>query len=130
MTVEARGEDESVMVRSAPRLVVAGLITVFTGLLAVGLWVVFQAQYLADYCSTRAPQPEAPTPEVVDGRPAYLDSLVTVRCDYHGLPTVVVTSALPLLGAVVLAALGLGVAVVAFRWALQPNRVQTYRPTR
>ena len=103
--------------RRVLRPTVAALASVLAGLLAAGLWTVAQAQYLNDYCSTRAPQPHAPTPESLDGRPAYLDGPATVRCDYDALPDVVVTDALPLAGALVLGALVVAVALVAFRWA-------------
>jgi hypothetical protein len=117
MTDEIQDGDRSVGERSMPRLVVAGLTTLITGLLAAGLWVVAQAQYLNDYCSNRAPQPKPSAPEALDGRPAHLDGPVTVRCDYDDFPAVVVTDALPLVGALVLAVLVLGVAFLTLRWA-------------
>jgi hypothetical protein len=120
MANEIRERGENVAGWSPLRLLVAGLASLLTGLLAAGSWVVGQAQYLEDYCSTRAPEPSAPTPEALDGRPAYLDGAMTVRCEYHDLPTVLVTDPLPLAGALVLAVLVLAVAIQAFRWARRP----------
>jgi hypothetical protein len=108
---------EGALRRMVLRLGVAVVVTLLAGLLAAGFWAVGQAQYLNDYCSTQAPRPKAPTPEALDGRPAYLDSPMTVRCEYHNLPTVVVIEPLPLAGALVLGALVVGIAFVTFRWA-------------
>lgn len=107
------------------RLVVAGVATVLTSLLAAGLWAVGQAQYTNDYCSTRVPEPESPSsPEAVGGRPAYMDGPVTIRCEYDHFPTVTVIEPLPLIGALVLAALAVGAAVLFVRWALRPQRTK------
>jgi hypothetical protein len=119
-TDDIRDEEPRVSGWSLKRLVVAAMLTIIAGLVAAGIWGVGQAQFLEDYCSTQAPQPKAPSPEALDGRPAYLDGLVTVRCEYDDLPTVVVTEPLPLVGALVLAALVLWVAFAAFRWARRP----------
>lgn len=103
------------------RVVLAGIGTLLTALFAAVLWVLAQAQYINDYCSTRAPQPTSPTPEALDGRPAYMDGPVTVVCEYHELPTVEVTDALPFIGACLLAVVVLAIGVWAFRWALRPT---------
>ncbi len=102
------------------RLLVAWIATTAIGLLAAGFWLVSQAQYTEDYCQTRAPQPRSPSPEGLSGRPGYLDGPVTVRCEYDQFPAVEVTDPLPLIGALALALLVLGVAAVAFRWARRP----------
>jgi hypothetical protein len=103
--------------RKVLRLAAAGLSTLFVGLVAAVFWVLAQAQYLNDYCTTRAPQPEPPMPEATGGRPAYMDGPWTVVCDYHGIPTVEVIEPYPFFGAVFLAAVVVGIGVVAFRWA-------------
>jgi hypothetical protein len=105
---------------SPPRLVAAGLVTAIAGLIAAGVWTLLQAQYINDYCTTRAPQPTPANPEVLGGRPAYLDGPVTVVCEYDGYPTVTVTDPVPLLGALVLAAGVLAVGIAVFRWARRP----------
>jgi hypothetical protein len=79
-----------------------------------------QAQYINDYCTTRAPQPTPANPEALGWRPAYLDGPVTVVCEYDGYPTVTVTDPVPLLGALVLAAGVLAVGIAVFRWARRP----------
>jgi hypothetical protein len=56
--------------RKAMRLAVAGLGTLFVGLVAAVFWVLAQAQYINDYCTSRAPRP---TLEPTGGRPAYID---------------------------------------------------------
>jgi hypothetical protein len=106
--------------RPTLRLLVAVGVTTVVALLAAGVWAVGQAQYLNDYCTTRAPQPETATPEGIGGRPAYLDGLTTVRCEYDNLPAVTVTDPMPLLGALLLAACVLAVWVVVFRWVRRP----------
>ncbi len=109
--------------RLLARLVAAGVATVLTSLLAAAFWAGGLGQYTNDYCSTRAPRPEWPSnPEAVDGRPAYMDGPVTIRCEYDHFPTVTVIEPLPLIGALVLAALAVGAAVLFFRWALRPQR--------
>lgn len=120
MASEIRDRGENVGGWSPLRLVVAGLASLLTGLLAAGSWVVGQAQYLEDYCSTRAPEASASTPEALDGRPAYLDGAMTVRCEYDDLPTVLVSDPLPMAGALVLAVLVVVVAIQAVRWARRP----------
>ena len=100
----------------ATRLALVGVVTIVSGLLAAGLWVIGQARYLEDYCHTRVPTPGQAT----GGRPAYLDGLVTIRCEYDGVPDVAITDALPLVGGVLLAAAVLVVAAVVFHWARRP----------
>lgn len=103
------------------RLVVASVVTIAAGLLAVGLWAVGQAQYTNDYCQSKAPQPASSTPEGVGGRPGYLDGPLTIRCEYHRAPAVEVTDLLPFYGALVLGLFAIAVATVAFRWARRPS---------
>ena len=90
---------------------------------AFGLWVVGQARYLEDYCQTRVDGPAAP-PDVegLSGRPAYLDGPVTIRCEYDQVPDLAVTDPLPLIGALVLIVLVLGVVAVTIQWARRPTR--------
>jgi hypothetical protein len=108
--------------RSVLRLAAAGLVTLFLGLVAAAFWVVAQDRYLEDYCAWRAPQPEAPTPEALDHRPAYLDGPFTVVCDYHdGLPTVRVFEPFPSLLALVLVVVVVGIGVGLFWWAWRPK---------
>ena len=102
------------------RVLLAGFATLLASLLAAGFWTLGQAQYLNDYCQTRAPQPQPLTPEGLSGRPAYLDGPVTVRCEYDGLPAVVVTDPLPMIGALGLAGLVIMLVVLAFGWARRP----------
>jgi hypothetical protein len=103
--------------RRVLRLAAAGLGTLFVGLVAAVFWVLAQAQYINDYCTTRAPRPEPPIPEATGGRPAYMDGPWTVVCEYDGMPTVEIAEPFPFLSAVFLAALVIGIGVVAFRWA-------------
>jgi hypothetical protein len=103
--------------RRVLRLAVAGLGTLFIGLVAAVFWVLAQAQYMNDYCTTRAPRPEPPMSEATGGRPAYMDGPWTVVCEYDGMPTVEIAELFPFLGAAFLAAVVVGIGVVAFRWA-------------
>lgn len=103
---------------SKTRLVVASVATMAAALCAAVIWVVGQAQYINDYCtSDRVAQPTPADPEALGGRPAYLDGPVTVVCEYDGYPTVTVTDPAPLLGALVLIVMVIAVAVVMLRWA-------------
>jgi hypothetical protein len=95
----------------------AALAAAVAAVVAIGIWTLGQAQYLNDYCTTRVQPPQGATPESVGGRPAFLEGLTTVRCEYDGQPTVTVTDPLPLLGAVVLVLGVVAVAVIAFRSA-------------
>ena len=113
------------------RLVTASVATIVVGLLAVGLWVVGQAQYTNDYCRSKAPQPASSAAEGVGGRPGYLDGPLTIRCEYDQGPTMEVTDPLPFFGALVLALLVLAAATVAYRWARRPTMNQsTDQPAR
>lgn len=105
--------------RRVLRLAAAGLGTLIAGLLAAAFWILAQAQYLNDYCTTRAPQPESP---ITGGRPAHLDGPWTVVCEYDGAPTMAIVEPLPFVGAVVLAAVVLGIGVMAFRWAWRATK--------
>lgn len=112
--------------RSVWRLAVAGLVTLFAGLVASGFWIVGQAQYINDYCSsTRAPQPE-PTPPFyergLDGRPAYMDGPYTVVCEYDERPTVEIFDPTVLIGALFLAAVVIFIGICAFYWAWGPKQ--------
>jgi hypothetical protein len=98
--------------------------------LAAGIWVVGQAQYINDDCTTRAPQPNPANPEALGGRPAYLDGPVTIRCEYDQFPAVEVTGPLPLVGAVVLTILVIAGAVVVLQWARQASGTRTPANTR
>ena len=102
--------------RSLTRLLVAGAVTVFAGLLAAALWAVSSAQYLGGYCTSRASQPTPANPESLGGRPAYMPNPVTVRCEYDGFPTVDVIDPMPLLGAVVMVGVVAVVATLMLRW--------------
>ena len=82
-----------------------------------------QARYSEDYCHTRAPEPAAPAGvEGLSGRPGYLDGLVTIRCEYDQVPDVVATDPLPLVGALVLMVLVLGVGAMTVAWSRRPSR--------
>ncbi len=107
--------------RNALRLAAAGLGTLLVGLVAAVFWVLAQAQYVNDYCTSRAPQP---SPEPTGGRPAYMDGPWTVVCEYDGMQTVEITEPGPFLGAVVLAAIVVGIGVAAFRWAWRSSAPQ------
>lgn len=100
--------------RKVLRLAAAALGTLFIGLVAAVSWVLAQAQYINDYCTSRAPQP---TPEPPGGRPAYMDGPWTVVCEYDGMPAVQITEPGPFIGAMVLALIVIGIGVAAFRWA-------------
>lgn len=95
------------------RFLAAAVVTLLTALLAALSWLLGQAQYINDYCTTRAPQP----PEVVGGRPAYMSDPITVACEFDGYPTVYVTEPGPLLGALLLTAIVIAVGFVAIHWA-------------
>ena len=74
--------------------VVVGLVVAAAGAVA---WLLGRAQYLEDYCFTRAPLP----PGVTEGstvRGPFFASPVSLRCDWAAHPDVVVTDAVPLLG--------------------------------
>lgn len=103
--------------RTFLRFLVAAFITGVAALLAAGLWVVGQAQYLEDYCHTRVDPPEASPPEALSGRPAYWDNPVTVACEFDGFPTIYTTEPAPLFGALLLAGAVVTVALIAFHWA-------------
>jgi hypothetical protein len=95
---------------------------------AIGLWVVGQARYTEDYCQTRVDEPAAPAGvEGLSGRPAYLDGPVTIRCDYDQVPDLTVTDPLPLVGALVLIVLVLGVVAVTIQWARRPSTITSQR---
>lgn len=111
---------------SKTRLVVAWLATMAAAFCAAVVWVVGQAQYVHDYCtSDRVAQPTPANPEALGGRPAYLDGAVTVVCEYDGYPTVTVTDPAPLIGALVLIAMVVAVAVVMLRWARCDRNART-----
>lgn len=100
-------------VRAVRRHLAATVVTLLVALVSAIAWVVGQAQYINDYCTTRAPQP----PDVRGGRPAYMADPLTVACEFDGHPTVYVAEPAPLLGALLLTAVVVAVGVVAFRWA-------------
>jgi hypothetical protein len=111
---------------SKTRLLMASLATMAAALLAAGVWVVGQAQYINDYCATgRVQQPTPANPEALGGRPAYLDGPVTVVCEYDGHPTVTVTDPAPLLGALVLMIVVVAFALLTLRWARRDGDTQT-----
>jgi len=113
------------------RLIVACLGTLAAALLAAGVWVVGQAQYINDYCTTdRVNRPTQANPEALGGRPAYLDGPVTVVCEYDGYPTITVTDPAPLLGALVLMISVIAFAVVTLRWARRDSDAKTSRSVR
>ena len=95
----------------------AACLTGVAALLAAGLWVVGQAQYLQDYCFTRIEPPETSPPEALSGRPAYWDDPVTVACEFDGFPTIYTTEPAPLVGAILLAVAVVAVALIALHWA-------------
>ena len=111
--------------RSVLRLVVAGFVTLLAGLVAAVFWIVSQAQYTNDYCtSTRAPQPEPSPPYFeagLDGRPAYMDGPYTIICEYDNYPTVEIIDPTVLVGALVLAAIVIVIGIGTFRWAWRPK---------
>ncbi len=93
---------------------------------AAGVWVVGQAQYVNDYCtSDRVDQPTPANPEALGGRPAYLDGPLTVGCEYDGYSTVTVADPAPLVGALVLIGMVVSVAVVMLRWARRDRHTRT-----
>lgn len=109
--------------RRVARLAGAILASLVCAVAAIGLWVVGQARYTEDYCQTRVDEPAAPAGvEGLSGRPAYLDGPVTIRCDYDQVPDLTVTDPLPLVGALVLIVLVLGVVAVTIEWARRPTR--------
>jgi amino acid transporter len=99
------------------RLLGATVVTGFVALLSALAWLIGQAQYINDYCTTRAPQPITTPPEALGGRPAYMDDPITVACEYDGFPTVYVTEPGPLFGALLMMAIVIAVAFGAYRWA-------------
>lgn len=116
---------------SKTRLLVASFATVAAALLASGYWVIGQAQYLNDYCTTdRVKQPTPANPEALGGRPAYLDGPVTVVCEYDGYPTVTVTDPAPLLGALIVMSLVVAFAAVTLRWARRDGDTPPSRTSR
>lgn len=100
----------------------AGFITSAAALMATGLWLVGQAQYLEDYCPTRVDPPEASTPEALSGRPAHWEDPVTVACEFDGFPTIYATEPAPLVGALLLAGAVVAIAFFAFQWARAERR--------
>lgn len=103
--------------RPISRLLIAAFITCVAALLAAGLWVIGQAQYVQDYCFTRVEPPITSPPEALSGRPAYWDNPVTVACEFDGFPTIYTTDPAPLFGALLLLGAILAVAVITFDWA-------------
>jgi hypothetical protein len=99
------------------RLLVATVLTGFVALVSALAWLLVQAQYINDYCTTRAPQPITSPPEALGGRPAYMDDPITVACEYDGSPIVYVTEPGPLLGALLITAIVIAVAFGAYHWA-------------
>lgn len=99
------------------RSLMAASTTCLAALLAAGLWVFGQAQYVQDYCHTRVHPPLTSPPEALSGRPAYWRDPVTIACEFEGFPTVHTTDPAPLLGALLLAGAVAAVALIAFRWA-------------
>lgn len=99
--------------RAFLKILAAAAVTLLTALLAALVWLLGQAQYVNDYCTTRAPQP----PNVAGGRPAYMSDPITVACEFDGYPTVYVTEPGPLLGALLLTAIVIAVGLVATHWA-------------
>lgn len=109
--------------RRVARLAGAILASLVCAVVAFGLWVVGQARYTEDYCQTRVDAPAAPPGvEGLSGRPAYLDGPVTIRCEYDQVPNLAVTDPLPLIGALVLTVLVLGVFALTLQWARRPTR--------
>ncbi len=102
------------------RLLVAAAVTGIAVMLSGLVWLLGQAQYLNDYCTS--PRSHFSPPEASGGRPAYMDNPITVTCEYDGLPTVYVTEPLPLIGAVLLAGAVIAVASIAFSWARSSAR--------
>lgn len=111
--------------RTFLRSLLAACITSVAALLAAGLWIVGQAEYLEDYCFTRVEPPEASPPEALSGRPAYWDDPVTVACEFDGFPTVYTIERAPLFGALLLAGAVVAVALIAVHWA----RTEKDRPS-
>jgi TRAP-type C4-dicarboxylate transport system permease small subunit len=68
------------------RLLAASVVTGFVALVSALAWLIGQAQYLNDYCTTRAPLALTSAPEALGGRPAYMDDPITVACEFasHG----------------------------------------------
>lgn len=93
------------------------MVTGGTALVSALVWLMGQAQYLNDYCTTRASQPITSPPEALSARPAYMDDPITVACEFDGFPTVYVTEPAPLLGALLLTGMVIAVAFIAFSWA-------------
>jgi len=84
-------------VRRPTRPVLAVVVGVAVAAVGVVAWLLGRAQYLEDYCFTRAPLP----PGVTEGssvRGPFFDSPISLRCDWAAYPDVVVTDAVPLLG--------------------------------
>ena len=93
------------------RRVLAALVGVVV--LGVGglAWLFGRAQYLNDYCFTRAPLP----PGVTEGssvRGPFFESPVSLRCNWAAHPDVVVTDAAPLLGLLLVVLLALAAALL------------------
>ena len=99
------------------RILLASFLTGVAALLAAGFWVVGQGQYLQDYCFTRVELPQTSPPEALSGRPAHWADPVTVACEFDGFSTIYTTGPAPLIGALLLAAVVIAVALVTFRWA-------------
>lgn len=110
---------------SVLRLAIAGLVTLLAGLVAAVFWVLAQAQYTNDYCTTRAPQPE-PSPPFYEaglgGRPAYMDGPYTIVCEYDGYPIVEIFDPGMLIGALFLAAIVIVIGICTFHWSWNPQR--------
>jgi hypothetical protein len=107
--------------RSVLRLTAAGLVTLLACMVAAVFWIVSQAQYTNDYCTTRASRPEPANPEALGGRPAYMDGPYTIVCEYDGYPTLEIFDPTVLIGALILAAVVVGIGVGMFRWAWRPK---------
>lgn len=103
--------------RTFLRLHLTVFIASVAALLAAGLRVVGQAQYLEDYCHTRVEPPDASPPETLSGRPAYWDNPVTVACEFDRYPTIYTTEQAPLFSALLLTGAVIAVALIAFHWA-------------
>lgn len=104
------------------RFVLAALVTSVAALLATGLLVFGQAQYVQDYCHTRVEPPATFPPEALSGRPAYWDNPVTVACEFDGFPTIYTTDPGPVVGGLILLGVVLVVTLVAFDWARAGKR--------
>ena len=87
---------------------VVGAVVLCVGGLA---WLFGRAQYLEDYCFTRAPLPPGVTEGSSVQGPSF-ESPVSLRCTWAAHPDVVVTDPVPLLGLVLVVLLAVAAALV------------------